>query len=296
MILKAFKDNYDAEFVKLMMEVQNLLDDFCKSDKLKINSWAKKLCIPTINIEFKKNRNLYAIKLLDNVCNGKLEEPFTKFAKEKEIKLLDPILVKTQLTNKFLNYIKQLEEDENIYNNPNINNYNYIKSKDKLRNKSQKKKSLIQLIKQENKPKLRQQNKNNNFAIDYYNQILLSPFRQRSKTFYKTKNINNNKNDNNKYENNIKLSNFNPSDILLMNNYDNFPYRKNSEIMELKPKTYNGYNKYEKYKLRNIVSMLKIQRRENNEIILNNQNEIGKLKKRLSLMSVKLKKIFELQN
>lgn len=296
MILKAFKDNYDAEFVKLMMEVQNLLDDFCKSDKLKINSWAKKLCIPTINIEFKKNRNLYAIKLLDNVCNGKLEDPFTKFAKEKEIKLLDPILVKTQLTNKFLNYIKQLEEDENIYNNPNINNYNYIKSKDKLRNKSQKKKSLIQLIKQENKPNRRQQNKNNNFAIDYYNQILLSPFRQRSKTFYKTKNINNNKNDNNKYENNIKLSNFNPGDILLMNNYDNFPYRKKSEIMELKPKTYNGYNKYEKYKLRNIVSMLKIQRRENNEIILNNQNEIVKLKKRLSLMSVKLKKIFELQN
>ena len=296
MILKAFKDNYDAEFVKLMFEVQNLLDDFCKSDKLKINSWAKKLCIPTINIEFKKNRNLYAIKLLDNVCNGKLEEPFTKFAKEKEIKLLDPILVKTQLTNKFLNYIKLLEEDENIYNNPNINNYNYINSKDKLRNKSQKKKSLIQLIKQENKPKRRQQNKNNNFAIDYYNQILLSPFRQRSKTFYKAKNININKHDNNKNENNIKLSNFNPSDILLMNNYDNFPYRKKSEIMELKPKTYNGYNKYEKYKLRNIVSMLKIQRRENNEIILNNQNEIGKLKKRLSLMSVKLKKIFELQN
>ena len=97
MILKTFKDNYDAEFVKLMVEVQNLIDDFCKSDKLKINSWAKKLCIPTINIEFKKNRNLYAIKLLDNVCNGKLEEPFTKFAKDKEIKLLDPILVKTQL-------------------------------------------------------------------------------------------------------------------------------------------------------------------------------------------------------
>ena len=105
MILKAFKDNYDAEFVKLMMEVQNLLDDFCKSDKLKINSWTKKLCIQTINIEFKKNRNLYAIKLLYNFCNGKLEEPFTKFAKDKEIKLLDPILVKTQLTNKFLNYI-----------------------------------------------------------------------------------------------------------------------------------------------------------------------------------------------
>ena len=132
MILKTFKDNYDAEFVKLMIEVQNLIDDFCKSDKLKINSWAKKLCIPTINIEFKKNRNLYAIKLLDNVCNGKLEEPFTKFAKDKEIKLLDPILVKTQLTKNFLNYIKQLEENENIYNNPNINNYDYMNKKEKF--------------------------------------------------------------------------------------------------------------------------------------------------------------------
>jgi len=293
MILKTFKDNYDAEFVKLMVEVQNLIDDFCKSDKLKINSWAKKLCIPTINIEFKKNRNLYAIKLLDNVCNGKLEEPFTKFAKDKEIKLLDPILVKTQLTKKFLNYIKQLEENENIYNNPNINNYNYVNKKEKLRNKSQKKKSLIQIIKGENKQKGQQKTKNN-YAIDYYNQILLSPFRQRSKTAYKTKN------NNNKYEINNKQNNFYPSDILLMNNYNNFPYPKKSDIMELKQikqlKGNNQYNKYEKLKLKNIVSMLKIQQRENNEIILNNQNEIGKLKKRVSLMSIKLKKIFDLQN
>ena len=294
MILKTFKDNYDAEFVKLMVEVQNLIDDFCKSDKLKINSWAKKLCIPTINIEFKKNRNLYAIKLLDNVCNGKLEEPFTKFAKDKEIKLLDPILVKTQLTKNFLNYIKQLEENENIYNNPNINNYDYMNKKEKLRNKSQKKKSLIiQIIKGENKQKGQQKTKNN-YAIDYYNQILLSPFRQRSKTAYKTKN------NNNKYEINNKQNNFYPSDILLMNNYNNFPYPKKSDIMELKQikqlKGNNQYNKYEKLKLKNIVSMLKIQQRENNEIILNNQNEIGKLKKRVSLMSIKLKKIFDLQN
>ena len=293
MILKTFKDNYDAEFVKLMVEVQNLIDDFCKSDKLKINSWAKKLCIPTINIEFKKNRNLYAIKLLDNVCNGKLEEPFTKFAKDKEIKLLDPILVKTQLTKKFLNYIKQLEENENIYNNPNINNYNYVNKKEKLRNKSQKKKSLIQIIKGENKQKGQQKTKNN-YAIDYYNQILLSPFRQRSKTAYKTKN------NNNKYEINNKQNNFYPSDILLMNNYNNFPYQKKSDIMELKQiKQIKGKslnNRYEKLKLKNIVSMLKIQQRENNEIILNNQKEIENLKKRVSLMSIQMKKIFDSKN
>ena len=109
MILKKFKDNYDSEFVNLMLEVERLLENFSKSDKLKINSWAKKLCIPTMNIEFKKNRNLYAIKLLDNVFNGKLEEPFTKFSKDREIKLLDPIIVKTQLTSAFLNYIKEFE-------------------------------------------------------------------------------------------------------------------------------------------------------------------------------------------
>ena len=50
MILKKFKDNYDAEFVNLMLEIQNLIENFSKSDKLKINSWAKILCVPTKNI------------------------------------------------------------------------------------------------------------------------------------------------------------------------------------------------------------------------------------------------------
>ena len=153
MILKVFKDNYDAEFVRLMLEVQNLLSNFTKSDKLRINSWAKKLCIPTMNIEFKKNRNLYAIKLLNNVFNGKFEEPFTKFAKDKELKLLDPILVKTQLTKQFLNYIKNLEEDENIYNNPYIDNNQLFNNKEKLRNKKSVKNNLLKSNDNTNKSK-----------------------------------------------------------------------------------------------------------------------------------------------
>ena len=36
MILKKFKDNYDAEFVHLMIEIENLLENFSKSDKLNI--------------------------------------------------------------------------------------------------------------------------------------------------------------------------------------------------------------------------------------------------------------------
>jgi len=285
MILKKFQDNYDAEFVKLMLEVQKLIENFSKSDKLKINSWAKKLCVPTMNNEFKKNRNLYAIKLLDNVINGKLEDPFTKFAKEKEIKLLDAILVKTQLTNTFLNYIKNLEEEENIYNNPNNTNYQYMEKKNKPRSKTNKKNNLIKSnIKDKKIPK--KYNSKNNFRIDYYDQILLAPFRhKRNNTSYKISN-----NMNGMYLNKDNLS---PSDILLMSNYNNFPYRKKSDIMELRG---YKYNRYEKYKLKNIAEMLEIQRQENNEIISQNKNEIGKLKKKLSLMSLKLKNIYEQQN
>ena len=285
MILKKFQDNYDAEFVKLMLEVQKLIENFSKSDKLKINSWAKKLCVPTMNNEFKKNRNLYAIKLLDNVINGKLEDPFTKFAKEKEIKLLDAILVKTQLTNTFLNYIKNLEEEENIYNNPNNTNYQYMEKKNKPRSKTNKKNNLIKSdIKDKKIPK--KYNSKNNFRIDYYDQILLAPFRhKRNNTSYKISN-----NMNGMYLNKDNLS---PSDILLMSNYNNFPYRKKSDIMELRG---YKYNRYEKYKLKNIAEMLEIQRQANNEIISQNKNEIGKLKKKLSLMSLKLKNIYEQQN
>ena len=269
MILKKFQDNYDAEFVKLMLEVQKLIENFSKSDKLKINSWAKKLCVPTMNNEFKKNRNLYAIKLLDNVINGKLEDPFTKFAKEKEIKLLDAILVKTQLTNTFLNYIKNLEEEENIYNNPNNTNYQYMEKKNKPRSKTNKKNNLIKSdIKDKKIPK--KYNSKNNFRIDYYDQILLAPFRhKRNNTSYK---ISNNMNGMN-----LNKDNLSPSDILLMSNYNNFPYRKKSDIMELRG---YKYNRYEKYKLKNIAEMLEIQRQENNEIISQNKNEIGKLKKK----------------
>ena len=285
MILKKFQDNYDAEFVKLMLEVQKLIENFSKSDKLKINSWAKKLCVPTMNNEFKKNRNLYAIKLLDNVINGKLEDPFTKFAKEKEIKLLDAILVKTQLTNTFLNYIKNLEEEENIYNNPNNTNYQYMEKKNKPRSKTNKKNNLIKSdIKDKKIPK--KYNSKNNFRIDYYDQILLAPFRhKRNNTSYK---ISNNMNGMN-----LNKDNLSPSDILLMSNYNNFPYRKKSDIMELRG---YKYNRYEKYKLKNIAEMLEIQRQDNNEIISQNKNEIGKLKKKLSLMSLKLKNIYEQQN
>ena len=50
----------------------------------------------------KKNRNLYAILLINQMVNGKLEEPFIKFANSfNDLKQLSPENIKAELTKKF---------------------------------------------------------------------------------------------------------------------------------------------------------------------------------------------------
>ena len=296
MILKQFNDNYDAEFVSLMLDIQNLIVNFCKSDKLKINSWAKILCVPTINIEFKKNRNLYAIKLLDNVINGKLEEPFDKFARDRELKKLNPILVKTQLTTKFLNEIKKYENYNDISNyNPEFEQfdpYNYEKYKS---NKISKGNTQNNFYKKNIKRKNTQKGKK--LYLDYDNQFLLIPSgHKRSKSSYKVSNYmgnNNNFINGNENENNLNDQELRPSDILLIQNFDNLPYKNKSNLLNLK---YNSnYNKFEKFKLKSLIDRLNDQRIQNIEIIMNQKNEIDKLKKKISQMQLKIKKIYDSQ-
>ena len=132
-----YLDKYDKEFVNLMLEINNRIENFSKLDKLKINSWIKSLCLPTNNIPWKKNRNLYTLKLLDNILNSRLENPFTKFADVAEnLPMLDPILVKSQLSNKIYFLINNIHSDYQIQNfieanmeknNNNIQNNNEIK-------------------------------------------------------------------------------------------------------------------------------------------------------------------------
>ena len=295
MILKKFNDDFDAEFVHLMLEIQNLIINFCKSDKLKINSWAKILCAPTVNIEFKKNRNLYAIQLLDNVLNGKLEEPFNKFAKDKELKKLDPILVKSQLTTKFVNEIKKFESDDNFlnYESPELNQYTPYKNENQKLNSNMRIKQNTQNNFYKNNLK-RKNNNNKVLYADYDNQFLLvPPNHKRSKSSYKISKNNGNNNIlyNNYYYNNEK--DLTPSDILLIKNFGNLPYHNKANLMNL---TNNyRYNRFEKYKLRNIIDRLNDQRLENNEIIMNQKNEIDKLKKKISQMQLKIKNIYDSQ-
>ena len=67
-------DEYDKEFINLMMEVEKKTEQLNRHDQLRIKSWCKKLCQITNNIEWKKNRNLHAILLLDNILNERFEE------------------------------------------------------------------------------------------------------------------------------------------------------------------------------------------------------------------------------
>jgi len=78
--IKIFDSKYDNEFVGLLNEIGLRLPNFNKQDKLKIKSWISLLTIPCNTTDTKKNRNLYAIKLINQMINGKLEEPFTKYA------------------------------------------------------------------------------------------------------------------------------------------------------------------------------------------------------------------------
>lgn len=131
-------DEYDKEFINLMMEVEKKTEQLNRHDQLRIKSWCKKLCQITNNIEWKKNRNLHAILLLDNILNERFEEPYNKFAPEGAIPIINKTLVKAKLSQKFLkntdNIFKPKVENENkdfiniqhdYLNNKSINSSNH---------------------------------------------------------------------------------------------------------------------------------------------------------------------------
>jgi hypothetical protein len=294
MILKKFNDDYDAEFVNLMLDIQERIDNFCKSDKLKINSWAKVLCIPTINVEFKKNRNLYAIKLLDNVLNGKLEDPFNKFAKDKELKTISPILVKTQLSDKFLNEIQKYQSSDNIlrYENQNYAEFNPRNHLNEKLDKAKKSNTVKNFNQRDNR---RKNTLNKKLYVDYDNQFLLVPsYQKRNNSFYKTPKFRTNDSPyvNNYFNYDLNDQGLRPSDILLIKNFGNLPYKNKSNFLNLKSYKFGNY---EKYKLKSIIDILNDQRQENNEIILSQKSEIDKLKRKISSMQLKVKRIYDAQ-
>ena len=266
-----YLDKYDKEFVNLMLEINNRTENFSKLDKLKINSWVKSLCLPTNNISWKKNRNLYALKLLDNILNSKLEKPFTKFAELSEnLPMLDSILVKSQLSNKVKIIINNIHPEEQIQNfidsnmddtndekNININMDIFDKNRPIYRNKTPNAKSI--------------NNRNKNLINE-------KNVKQR-----KYDNLYNNDLDNN----DINTNTFYKGDQLLNKNYFDFDKKLSNEPGYLR-KTKPNINT-QKIKLQSTIEELENEFDIKNQIINQQELDIEQLQNRLSQLEKKIK-------
>ena len=112
-------DEYDKEFISLMLTIEQKSDILNKYDKLRIKNWCKKLCQVTNNVEWKKNRNLHAICILDSILNEHFEEPYNKFPPEGSVPILNKALVKSKLSKKFFEEALKMQSEEQQEQNDN---------------------------------------------------------------------------------------------------------------------------------------------------------------------------------
>ena len=98
-----------------------------KHTKIRIQTWCKKFCQIISNINWKKNRNLHALNLLDMILNDHFEEPYDKFPPEGPLPYLSLAVVKSKLSPKILNYAKfvfNTPEKKRSESSGNITTYN----------------------------------------------------------------------------------------------------------------------------------------------------------------------------
>ena len=276
-----YLDKYDKEFVNLMLEINSRIENFSKLDKIKINSWIKSLCLPTNNLPWKKNRNLYALKLLDNILNFKLEKPFTKFAELSEnLPMLDSILVKSQLSNKIKMIMNNIHPDIQIQNfiEANMgNNINYEQNQ-----------NLDLDILNKNRPIYR----------------MKTPTANEIKKRYNFNDINNNNKDNKIKKGNIRYNNMGINNI---NNYNTNSFYKGDQLLnknyfdfDKKLNNEPGYFKKTKPNFESQKSQLKstIEELENeisikNELINQQDLDIQQLKNKVMQLEKRVKIAFK---
>ena len=110
-------DEYDREFINLIMEIEKKSSSLNKYDQLRVRNWCKKLCQVTNNVEWKKNRNLHAICILDGVLNKHFEEPYNKFPGDGPVPILSKTLVKSKLSKKFIKNSEKIQNEINSQEN-----------------------------------------------------------------------------------------------------------------------------------------------------------------------------------
>ena len=175
--LEGITDEYDREFISLMITIEKKSENLNKHDKLRMKNWCKKLCQVTNNIEWKKNRNLHAICILDSILNEHFEEPYNKFPPEGSIPILNKALVKSKLSKKFFletikmqneqNEQETYEESQNI--NTNNTNMNSNKKKMTIKNKNNNNEFSNDMVNDGGNKIINEQQK----EIDRLNQLLI---------------------------------------------------------------------------------------------------------------------------
>ena len=163
--LEGITDEYDREFISLMITIEKKSENLSKHDKLRMKNWCKKLCQVTNNIEWKKNRNLHAICILDSILNDHFEEPYNKFPPEGSIPILNKALVKSKLSKKFFLETIKMQNEQNDQNEEETNEESQNIKTNNTNMNSNKKKMTIKHKNNNNKF-------NNDMANDGGNKII----------------------------------------------------------------------------------------------------------------------------
>ena len=250
--IKIFDNKYDNEFIGLLNEIGIRLPNFSKQDRLKIKSWISILTIPCNTNETRKNRNLYGIKLINQMVQGKLEEPFTKYANgPNDLRWLSPINVKTELCKKFFEEI-DFEKIENYGINQ---QKNFLANAERLRHS-------------QHTPK--------NTNSDFY---------QNSQNNFNNNNINLNANSENiiMNDNNDFMDNFEGNNI--SNDAQKYPEENNNyNVNNYITKINNNKNYNDKIKLINIIRDLEQKVIERDEIIEYQNKQIEQIQNRINFI------------
>ena len=250
--VKIFESKYDNEFIGLLNEIGIRMPNFSKQDKLKIKSWINLLTVPCDSNETKKNRNLYAIKLINQMINGRLEEPFIKHANGlNDLKWLSPIDIKAELTKKFYDEIDferienyGLQQQKNF-----LNNHPDIANKIKIQNNERNNMTEYNVV----------SNNNNNLYNNEYN----DENNLNERPFYT---------DNNYYGGDNRQKQLN-----MINN-------KNKDFKVINNKKNNSKINNDKIKLINIIRDLEQKVIERDEIIEFQNKQIEQIKNRINFI------------
>ena len=75
----------DDRFHEILTDIEKEFVKFSRGDRIFIEAWVKFLSVPQNHPIYKKNRNKFAILLLSQLWDGKLEPPFNKMPKDPDI-------------------------------------------------------------------------------------------------------------------------------------------------------------------------------------------------------------------